>query len=337
MGTVQGIVRIGGDPVHPGGHGVGGGLGIVQHPVHLALKTVEVVLQCVQAGAGGLQGDVRGHLAHDAAHVLAALDGAVVDAAGHVAVLPPGHAAHIVAHMGITHGAAVGAALDDTGGVAGNAAGIGGNGVFRHLSLGNILTFQDAVHGVFQVFQIGGTDVRLIQGGIHRRHVCAAEQGACVLPGNAAGELLAPHYAGRGAVRHHAAFFVPAHDAAHGVLTDDGAGIAAVFNAAVVDAGHTAHLALGALRGSLTHQGKVPHHGPLLDLAEKAVAGGAPGQFQIVDPVALAVKGAGKDRNGHLGARRVDIRRQHHGQVLGIGVGGTAVRKIRQLLQGSDG
>lgn len=54
MGAVQGIIRIGGDAVHPGGHGIVGSLGVIQHPVHQALQTVDIVLQGVQAGTGGL-------------------------------------------------------------------------------------------------------------------------------------------------------------------------------------------------------------------------------------------------------------------------------------------
>ena len=82
VGAVLGAVRVAGDPGDPAGHRVRSRLGVVQGAVDEVLEGVQFILQLLQSPGGGVQGDVRHHLSHDAAHVLAALDIAPVDAAG---------------------------------------------------------------------------------------------------------------------------------------------------------------------------------------------------------------------------------------------------------------
>ena len=281
MGAVTSGVGIAGDAGDAAGHGVGGGLGVVQGGVDEIVQAVQLGLQLLQTVGGELQGDVRGHLAHDAAHVLAALHLAAVDAACHVAVLAARDAAHVVAHMGIAHRAQVGAALQDAVGIARHAAGVGGDGVLLH-----VLPLQQGIDGALHVLQAGG-QVLLADGGVHRRLVGAVQHRSGVLSGDAAGKAGAPHHAGGLAQGDGTAGLVLSGDATHIVAAHDDAGEGAVVNGTGVGTGDTAHLRLGAGGGNVAPDGQVLHHRAGLDAAEKAVAGGAVRQGEAVNMVAL--------------------------------------------------
>ena len=306
------------------GDGVRGGLGVRQGAVDEALEGVQLRLELVQAVGGELQGDIRDHLAHDAAHVLAALDGAPVVAGGQIPILPAGDAAHVVAHVGIAHGAPVGAALDDAGGEARDAAGIRGDG-----GLGDLLPLEEAVEGTLQLLQLGGGDVLLGDGGIHGGPILTAEEGPGVLPGDAAGILGPPDDAGDAAVLD-GALVVPG-DAAHGGAAHHHAGEGAVFDAAGVLPGDAAHAALLAGGGDLRLHGEISHGGAGLDPAEKAVGGVALREPEAGDAVALAVEGPQEEGDGDGGALGVDVRRQADGEAVGVAVGGAVFGEGREV------
>ena len=215
MGAVAGIVGVAGDTGDTAGHSVRGGLCVIQRAVDHIVQAVQFILQLIQAARRELQRDIRGHLPHDAAHILAALYGTAVDAAGHVAILTSGNAAHIIAHMRIAHRAGVDAALQDAVGVSGNAAGIGGHGILRY-----ILTFQQVIEGAFDVFKIR-RHVILADGGVDRRRIGAVQQRAGILAGDTTGELTAPYHTGRAAVEDLAAGLVLSGDAAYIVTAHD--------------------------------------------------------------------------------------------------------------------
>lgn len=93
-------------------------------PVDLGAQNAERVLDIFQGMAGGLDGDIRFHLSDNPTGILAAIDGAIVDAGGEKTGLAAADAAHIVAQMRIADGTGIGAALDDTAGIAADAAGV---------------------------------------------------------------------------------------------------------------------------------------------------------------------------------------------------------------------
>ena len=97
---------------------------MVQCPVDLGAQNAERVLDIFQGMAGGLDGDIRFQLPDNPTGILAAIDGAIVDAGGEKTGLAAADAAHIVAQMRLAVGAGIGAALDDTAGIAADAAGI---------------------------------------------------------------------------------------------------------------------------------------------------------------------------------------------------------------------
>ena len=140
-----------------------------------------------------MQCDVRYHLTNNTAHILTPLYLATVDTAGKIPVLPSRNAAYIIAHMGISHGSGIGAALDHAGGISGNATGIGGHGILRDL-----LSFQNAVKSVLQIFQIGFGNIPFTDGSIDCRSIFTAQQSTVVLPHNSAGILRSAHGAGGG-------------------------------------------------------------------------------------------------------------------------------------------
>ena len=332
VGALPGAVRLLGDTGDAGGHRVRGGLGIVQRAVDEALEGVQLGPQVLQLVGGQLEGHIRGHLAYDAAHILAALDGAAVGAVGDIAVLPAHYAAHVVAHVGIAHVAQIGAGLDHTGGIAGDAAGVGGDG-----GLGHAVVLQQSVEGALQPGQLGRADGLLADIGVDPRGVGAAEDGARVLADHAAGIVGAPDNTGGCAAADGAAGGVAPGDAAHPVVGGDKAGEGAVLNGAAVLSGDTAHAALAAVGVHLALHPEVPDHSPGLHLTEQAVAGGAALQRKAADAVAAALKGSQKDGHGHRGPAQINVIGQIDRQALGIGVGGAAGGKVQQLIPGGKG
>ena len=325
LGTVGVFVDAGdavGDHVGGVGHVVGGALRQVGQGLQLAA-------QLRYAVRPRLYGDVGDHLAHDAAHVLAALHAAGAGAAGHQAVLTAHDAAYVVPHMGIAHRACVGAVLDGAGGVAGDAAHVGVGAGF-----GSLLALEQAVE---RALQVGGGGVAVGDLRVHGHAAGAAPDGAVVLPGDAAGGGGRLHRAVGAALVDDAGVAVITGDAAHDVPAGDGAGEAAVPDDAVVIAGDAADVRLGPGGSHVAGDGEVLHRAALGDAAEHAVAGGAVRQLYIGDLVALAVKGAQKDGHGQGFALHVDVAVQHHRKALGPGVIGAGGGEGLQLLRSGDG
>ena len=113
---------------------------IIQHAVNQSLQAVQFTLQFLQTVGRKLQSNIRRHLAHNAAHILASLYRAAIETVCDIAVLAARDTAHIIAHMRVSHRAAVGTALQNTVGVSRNAAGIVGHSVFR-----DFLSFQQTI------------------------------------------------------------------------------------------------------------------------------------------------------------------------------------------------
>ena len=119
--------------------GIGNAVSVVGGTVHDILKRIQLSQQLVEEIlTEGLQ-NLRLQLAHDAAHVLPPADRAGVDTAIQPADAAAGDAANIIADLVIAHGAAVGAALDGTLGIACHTADVRiSRDVFHGVQLGQI-------------------------------------------------------------------------------------------------------------------------------------------------------------------------------------------------------
>ena len=163
--------------------------------VQFPLQNLQGVLAVLQ-DAGGF------HLSHNAARLLAAVDGAVIDTAFHIAGLAACNAAHVIADVGITDGAAVDAAPDHTG-----------RGTRHAADVGNIV----GLFGVQQVLQLEIPQVHLIlaDGGVDAAVVGTAGNHTVVLPRKAAHKVVAVDVAPDGTAGNHASDDVGSRDAAH--------------------------------------------------------------------------------------------------------------------------
>lgn len=121
-----------------GRQGVVDGLGVIHTPGDHVIELIGEVLQLVKEGGeavgkllggGGTIGEagVGLKLARNTSHVLTALDGSGVGAAGDLPRLKTHDAAHVVAHVLIAYRAGVGAAPDGPAGQASDTAHTGGS------------------------------------------------------------------------------------------------------------------------------------------------------------------------------------------------------------------
>ena len=257
--------------------------------------------------------DVRLGLAGDAAHVLAALNVALIDGAGDEAIGAACNAAHVIAHMGIADVAGIHAAQDEAGRAARDAARIGGD-------VGDGVA-QVRTHILLDVFQQGGREAlhikaRVLILGIDRAHVGAASDGAEVVAHDAAG-LVSTRDDGAGVgVVDGAGSLVAANDAAHFFLTHHRAREGAADEDAVVAANDAARHLLGI--GGFHHalDGQVLHRAAFLDDAEKARRGVSARDLHAGNGVVVAQKGAAEGRDGRPLPFQLQIFLQHDGLIF---------------------
>ena len=211
-----------------------------------------------------MQGNIRHHLADDAAYILAPLNLAAIDAGGHVSALASCNTAHIVSYMRIAYSPSVGTALDYSGGETDDAACIS-----RYSIFGRILFFQNTVKGVFQTGYISGCQICIADRRIDCRRIFTAQQRTAVLPGNAAGILRSPYYTGNRAAGDCAA--VGSGDAAYIAASCHDTGETAIFKRTVVFAHKTAHGILRSRRSDFPLNGQVFHGTAAFDSTEQTV------------------------------------------------------------------
>ena len=335
LGAVPGGVRGGADACQPGGDVVAAIFRVADGPVHQTVQRVQLCPQLFQRVGTGIQRQIGLRLAHDAAHVLAAVDRAAVGAAGQIAGLAPRHAAHIVAHMRVAHGAAVGAALDHAAGIARHAAGVciavQDGEVILLSAVGQL---RQSVAGG-QRLQVHGV---LLFGQVDPRGIFAFQQYAQVPPGDAAGAVFTLDRSAYGAAGNLTALRVPARDAAHGGVALHGAREGAVPDRAAVDAGNAAHGGVAAPGCHRSGNMEFLDHRALLQVAEKAHIGPAGADTHAGDGVPLPAEGAAEGGDGcELPASQIQVRRQRHGLSLGPGVQRAVFREVQQVLHGGDG
>ena len=193
------------------------------------------------------------HLAHNAAALLAGVDGAIVHAAFHIAGLAAGNTADIIANVAVANGSAVDAGAQHTGIVARNAACIG------HIV--GLFGFQHIVQG--QVIQL---DFVLAHGGIHAGRIGAVGSHAVILAHNAAHKVAAVH------CEKGADLALDVNQRQRDDRAQRRAGghalKAAVVQRTGVAARNAAHAGAGAARLDAALYRHISHQGPLLHIAE---------------------------------------------------------------------
>ena len=293
------------------------GLGVADPPGNHVIELVGKVLQLAEEagkavgkllGGGRAVGEICAglKLAHDASHVLAALNGPGVGTVGDLPRLQARNAAHVVAYVLIAHRAGVGAAPDGAPGQTGDAAHAGGG--------------------------------LLVGLGVDLTGVGAVLHGAQILSRDAARVGHAGDGGGAGTGLDAAALAVQAHQAADVLLAGDRALSGAAGYGAVVFSYQQSHLTGRALRGEVPLHGEVLYHGAGGEGAEQPHLGTLLVKGEAGDGVAVAVKGALEDgHGGEVGAAQIQIGGELHRDALGPGVPGTLLGKVGKVLDGGKG
>ena len=277
--------------------------------------------------------EMRLHLTDNAAHILAAVDHAVVGAEIHKAVAAARAAADVVAEVRVADRAAVDAGEQAAGGVAGDAAGIRGGIPAFHCADGNKVGEGG-----------GGVDAQIVKtergidiGGVHGRGVDARAQRAEVIAGDAAGVAIGGDAAARGAVGDETALLVAAGNAAYGAVALDDAEEGAFLQRAVVAADDAADGFLRAAGRDLSLDLERVDKGAALKREEETGGGERVRQRQTADGVPAAVEGAAEAGDWlEVHAAQGDIGGQKDRLAARPGVIGAAVRKGAQVLRRVD-
>ena len=273
------------------------------------------------------------HLTDDAAHILAAIDHAVVGAEIHKAVAAARAAADVVAEVRVADRAAVDAGEQAAGGVAGNAAGIRGGVPAFHCADGNKVGEGG-----------GGVDAQIVKAErgidicrIHAGGVDARAQRAEVIAGDAAGVAIGGDAAAHRAVGDQPARLIAADDAANGALTLHNAEKRAFLDRTVAASGNAADKFLRAAGRDLPLDLERVDEGAALEREEKTGGGERVSQRQTADGVPAAVEGAAEAGDGlEVHTAQGDVGGQKDRLAARPGVIGAAVRKGAQVLRRVD-
>ena len=291
--------------VHLAGHGAEGvgdaGGGVLDDAggvIDKAAQNIQLRAEALDGVLGEVQFAIGLRLTGDAAHVLAAQNMALIDAAGHEAVGAAHDAAHIVADMLVADSSGVDTCQDHAGGAACDAAGVGGDvgdGIGGVVIGGGHLVV-DLVHHLGR--EAVGVERGFLIFGVDAAHVGAAGDGAEVVACDAAGGRFAGDDGAGSAVVDGAFGLVAAHDAAHLAVAGDDAGELAVDEGTVVDA----YDAAGGGVGRVRDRHDAPHAQGLdgalfLHDAEEARRGILARNGQVRDGVAIALELSAEGRD----------------------------------------
>ena len=321
--------QIGGEIADAGGQIVGRVLG-VHHGV--ADGIVERVDPVADAGQKILRGGLRQRLrlADDAAHVLAAVDIADVQAGVDIAAGAACDAAYVVAQVQVAHGAGVAAALDKAAGAARHAAGVGGN------------ASAVGAKAADKIQKGAGVDALQAQGGVDALRVdeaavFAAGESTRVLAGDAARLCQTADRAGGAAGDDDAAGVVFAGNAAYLGQSADHAAEAAAGEHAAVEAHKAAHHAVVPVGGDAAADVQVVDIRVLAGFQKEAARGLGGGELHIIDGVALPVKASVEGGDGiEGGAGEGEVVVQHDAPAGGPGVQGAVLCQSQQILRRAD-
>ena len=333
IGVVHCGIGIGGDRIESGGDVIVRAVHIVQRGGNEGVELIQLRAQLGDQVVTQREMEIGLHLTDDAAHILAAIDHAVVGAEIHKAVAAARAAANVVAEVRVADRAAVDAGEQAAGGVAGNAAGIRGGIPAFHCADGN------------KVGEGGGwVDAQIVKAErgidicrIHAGGVDARTQRAEVIAGDAAGVAIGGDAAARGAVGDETALLVAADDAAYGAVALDDAEEGALLQGAVVAADDAADGLLRAAGRDLPLDLERVDEGAALEREEKTGGGERVRQRQTADGVPAAVEGAAEAGDGlEVHAAQGDVGGQKDRLAARPGVIGAAVRKGAQVLRRVD-
>ena len=333
IGVVHCGIGIGGDRIESGGDVIVRAVHIVQRGGNEGVELIQLRAQLGDQVVTQREMEIGLHLTDDAAHILAAIDHAVVGAEIHKAVAAARAAADVVAEVRVADRAAVDAGEQAAGGVAGNAAGIRGGVPAFHCADGN------------KVGEGGGrVDAQIVKAErgidicrIHAGGVDARTQRAEVIAGDAAGVAIGGDAAAHRAVGDQPALLVAASNAAHGAVALDDAEEGALLQGAVVAADDAADGLLRAAGRDLPLDLERVDEGAALKREEKTGGGERVSQRQTADGVPAAVEGAAEAGDGlEVHAAQGDVGGQKDRLAARPGVIGAAVRKGAQVLRRVD-
>ena len=295
--------------------------GVVDGLFDERVELLDLRLDARELAGGDLRAHIGLHLAGDAADVLSPADRAFIAAREHLSAAAADHAANIVADVLITDGGVVCARCDRAGGIARDAAGVGGD--IERVESGQTCKVKREIEA--QVAQVnagvGAFD-------IHIRAAAAGDDGAEVLAHDAAGHALAEDRA-RGVARaHDARGEVAARDAADAAFAGNTSVECAAFDRAVVFTHDAADIFAVAGRGDRALNIQVFDDGVLLQHAEKTGGGDALRDGKAADGVAVAVERAAERRDGELViVGQLDIVVKHNGFTARPGVERAGMRE----------
>ena len=333
IGVVHCGIGIGGDRIESGGDVIVRAVHIVQRGGNEGVELIQLRAQLGDQVVTQREMEIGLHLTDDAAHILAAIDHAVVGAEIHKAVAAARAAADVVAEVRVADRAAVDAGEQAAGGVAGNAAGIRGGIPAFHCADGNKVGEGG-----------GGVDAQIVKAErgidicrIHAGGVDARTQRAEVIAGDAAGVAIGGDAAAHRAVGDQPALLVAASNAAYGAVALDDAEEGALLQGAVVAADDAADGLLRAAGRDLPLDLERVDEGAALEREEKTGGGERVRQRQTADGVPAAVEGAAEAGDGlEVHAAQGDVGGQKDRLAARPGVIGAAVRKGAQVLRRVD-
>ena len=318
-----------GNAVQPRGHAVCAALGVVGRLRDQFIQLLELLLHLIHSAFRQLDGDIRLHLADNAAHVLAAAHAAFVDTAANLAAAPSGNAADIVADVLMADGGLIGAVGNRAGGIARDAAGIRRN--IERIDPRQLSNIQrEGQVDTAQVnCRIGAFDVDKL---IVAAHVDPAE----VVARDTAGHILAEQRAARRARADHALRTVFAGNATGIARAGHRSGEIASGDFAVVFSGDAADRFAFAVRADAALDIEVDNRRAHLHTGEQARRRGALRDAQVSDGVSAAVKCPAEGRHGRKFSLQRDIRRQLKAPVLRPCVQRAVCGKFQKLLRRGD-
>ena len=333
IGVVHCGIGIGGDRIESGGDVIVRAVHIVQRGGNEGVELIQLRAQLGDQVVTQREMEIGLHLTDDAAHILAAVDHAVVGAEIHKAVAAACAAADVVAEVRVADRAAVDAGEQAAGGVAGNAAGIRGGIPAFHCADGN----KVGEGGGWVDAQIVKAECGIDICRIHAGGVDARAQRAEVIAGDAAGVAIGGDAAAHRAVGDQPARLIAADDAAHGALTLHNAEKRAFLDRAVAASGNAADKFLRAAGRDLPLDLERVDEGAALEREEKTGGGERVRQRQTADGVPAAVEGAAEAGDGlEVHAAQGDVGGQKDRLAARPGVIGAAVRKGAQVLRRVD-
>ena len=333
IGVVHCGIGIDGDRIESGGDVIVRAAHIVQRGGNEGVELIQLRAQLGNQVVTQREMEIGLHLTDDAAHILAAVDHAVVGAEIHKAVAAARAAADVVAEVRVADRAAVDAGEQAAGGVAGNAAGIrGGVPAFRCADGNKVGEGGGGVDAQIVKAERGIDICRIHAGGVDAR-----AQRAEVIAGDAAGVAIGGDAAAHRAVGDETALLVAAGNAAYGAVALDDAEEGALLQGAVVAADDAADGLLRAAGRDLPLDLERVDEGAALEREEKTGGGERVRQRQTADGVPAAVEGAAEAGDGlEVHAAQGNVGGQKDRLAARPGVIGAAVRKGAQVLRRVD-